>query len=128
MNGRIAEIRNHRRNDEPLRRPTIPPARPKNRAMIRYATSELAEGPDDAEDREHHHDDGGEPREEPDDDLQQHPRRHDEDDEGDEACDEARSCFLFHASIVDALEVREPRFAARAGFAALELEPRQPVA
>ena len=32
---RAAEITNHSRNEEPFIRPTIPPARPKKRQMIR---------------------------------------------------------------------------------------------
>src|SRR4051794_40375750 len=89
---------------------------------VRHGASELADGPHDPDDREHDHDQGRQAGEDADDDLEQDPRRDDEDDEGDEAGDEARaSSFLFHASIVEALQVRVPRLPLRA-VVALELE------
>jgi hypothetical protein len=35
MTGSANEIRNQTKNDDPLLRPTMPPARPKEKAMIR---------------------------------------------------------------------------------------------
>src|SRR5439155_975296 len=120
-------IRNQRKNDEPLMRPTIPPARPKKNAIVRYATSEFAERPDDPDDGEDHDDQGRQAGDEADDDLEQDPRRDDENDEGGEAGEDARASFLLHASIVDALEVRVARFT-RGTVGPAELQPREPVA
>src|SRR3954471_900342 len=95
---------------------------------VRHGPSELADRPHDPDDREHDHDQGRQAGEDADDDLEQDPRRDDEDDEGDEAGDEARaSSFLFHASIVEALQVRVPRLPLRA-VVALELEAGEAVA
>src|SRR3981081_8816 len=84
MNGRTPEIRNQRKNELPLSRPTMPPAKAKPRAMTTYATaraasSERSDGPDDPDDREDHEDRDGERRDDADDELQQDVRGDDED-------------------------------------------------
>src|SRR3954462_12932018 len=73
MTGKTAEIRNHRKNDEPLMRPTRPPAIPKARAIVTYGMSELRQRPHDADDAGDHNDDRGDAGDEPDDELQQDP-------------------------------------------------------
>src|SRR6187200_2406380 len=65
MNGSTPEIRNQMKKDEPLLRPTMPPASANENAMTRYATAPLQalHGPenrpdrgDDERDREQHRD------------------------------------------------------------------------
>src|SRR4051794_155459 len=97
--------------------------------MTTYAmrTSELAQRPDDRDDRQDRDDHTGQRRDPADDDLQKEDRRQDQDNEGDETGDDARTSFLLHASIVDPLEVRVAIFAARP-LVGLELEAREAVA
>src|SRR3954469_9332359 len=102
MNGGIAEIRNHSRNELPLIRPTMPPARPKQKAMTRNAMpprarlEQRARRPDDGD---HGHDDRDEPRhacDYADDPLEQEPGGEREDERGDDPHPERGTGVLFH--------------------------------
>src|SRR4051794_40617504 len=85
MTGTTAPMRNHRKNDEPLTRPTMPAARPKARAIVTYAMSELAERPHDAEHAQHDDQDRRDARDQPDDELQQDPSADPQDEDRDQA-------------------------------------------
>src|SRR6187200_1937683 len=84
MNGGIAAITNHSRNELPFIRPMTPPARPKKKQMTRNAiargslgprSEERPHRPDDRDDREHDGDEEGHARDHADHDLEQEPGR-----------------------------------------------------
>src|SRR5947209_3900409 len=107
ITGTIALIRNHRKNELPFIRPMTPPARPKKKAMIRYAMSppraaseEDAQRPDHRDDRDDHDDDAGDGSRDPDDQLEEDVRRYGEDQRSDDAPSEGGSGLLFHAPMV----------------------------
>src|SRR3954447_22326022 len=103
MNGGIAEIRNHSRNELPLIRPTMPPARPKQKAMTRNAIAaarsrleQRARRPDDGDQG---HADRDEPRhagDDADDHLEQEPRGERQDERRDDPHPERGTGLLFH--------------------------------
>src|SRR4051794_10968806 len=103
--GTIAAIRNQRKNELPLMRPTMPPARPKHTAMMMNATGpagsaseQRAGGPHHGHDRHDHGDEPGDAGDDADDDLEQEPRGESEDERGEDAHPERGTGLLFHAS------------------------------
>src|SRR5919199_4875213 len=108
MNGGTAEMRNQSRNELPLTRPMIPPASPKENAMITNAMAERrtrppseqrADRPDDGDQRDHDGDEPGDAGDDPDHDLEQEPRGERQDERGDDPHHERRGGgLLFHAT------------------------------
>src|SRR5690242_423371 len=97
MKGGTTEMRNQSRNELPLTRPMIPPARPKEKAMItnamavgqrRARSEQRAHRPDDGDERDHHGDEPGDAGDDPDHDLEQEPGGDGEDERRDDAHDE----------------------------------------
>src|SRR5919199_5946467 len=91
MNGGTAEMRNQSRNELPLMRPMIPPARPNENAMMTNAmaaapgSEQRADRPDDGDDRHDDRDEPGHRHGDADDHLEQEPRGERQDQRGDDA-------------------------------------------
>src|SRR3954453_16391962 len=79
MKGGTTEMRNQSRNELPFMRPMVPPARPKENAMITNAMAggpsleQRADRPDDGDDRDDDRDEPGDRHGDSDDRLEQEP-------------------------------------------------------